>query len=379
VSTDLNPDVLRAEAPRIRLTTSCRDTDTIPKVAGAGDVVDGPDGRVQVMACGVKVVAGCYFGDWMTEIIRDLRGHHEPQEEVVFHAIVERLVADNPAPVMIELGAFWAYYSLWMLQRSPNARAVLVEPDPNNLAVGVRNFELNGRTGDFVQAAVGSEHRPPAPFECESDGVTREVETVSLQALLTRFALPRVDMLLLDVQGAETALLEGALEVFRAGRVRFALVSTHHHAISGDPLTHQRCLDLLVGAGAHVIAEHTVGESFSGDGMIAVSFDDRDRDLRVEVSHARVGESLFGDPLLDLARATDVVTKQTQEIADLRTELAAVHARTEAVDRDLAAMRSTATWRLRAKLLASSVGRRFATVLNRMLRRAGRAGPEPGS
>ena len=26
------------------------------------------------------------------------------------------------------------------------------------------------------------------------------------------------------------------------GRLRFLIVSTHHHSISGDPLTHQKCL-----------------------------------------------------------------------------------------------------------------------------------------
>lgn len=34
---------------------------------------------------GVKVIAGGYYGSWMTEIIRLLQGHHEPQEERVFY------------------------------------------------------------------------------------------------------------------------------------------------------------------------------------------------------------------------------------------------------------------------------------------------------
>ena len=79
------------------------------------------------------------------------------------------------------------------------------------------------------------------------------------------------------------------------GLVRFLIVSTHHRAISGDPLTHQKALRLLVDASAHVIAEHSVSESFSGDGLIAVSFDPRDRDFTVPVSHARSVDSLFGE------------------------------------------------------------------------------------
>ena len=323
----------RPEGPRIALTTACRDADDLPKVPNAGAVVDGPDGPVQVMASGVRVVAGCYYGDWMTEIIRELRGHHEPQEEVVFHQMVERLVADTDRPVMVELGAFWAYYSLWLLERAPEARSVLVEPDPQNLAAGRRNFAVNDRTGEFVQAAVGRAAAPPAPFVCESDGRTHDVETVSLASVVSRFDLPRIDVLLVDVQGAETALIEGGLDLLRSGVVRFALVSTHHHSISGDPLTHQRCVDLLVGAGGHVIAEHTVAESFSGDGLVAVSFDERDRDLRVELSRARVGASLFGDPLLDLAACTQTSAERSAELDDVRVRLAAV-------EHELAVMRA---------------------------------------
>lgn len=290
------------ERRRIELTASCRDSDGIPKVPGAGEVHDG----VQLMHNGVKVVAGGYYGDWMVEVIRRLRGHHEPQEELAVHAVVERLAQTNTTPVVVELGAFWAYYSCWALQRIPLARAFLVEPDPAYLEVGRRNLELNGfeHRATLLQAAVGSHRSVPQPFECESDGQTRLVPVVGLADLMERWFLDRVDLAFVDVQGAERPLLEGAWDLLADRKVRFLVVSTHHHVISGDPLTHQRCLDMLRGLGAHVVVEHTVGESFSGDGLVVVSFDDADRDLTVATSRCRVGDSLFGDPLHDLAAAT---------------------------------------------------------------------------
>ena len=288
------------ELARIALTVACRDTDLIPKVPDAGAVHDG----VQVMHNGVRVLEGGYYGEWMTEVIRQLRGHHEPQEEVAFHAVVERL-ADTVTgkPTMLELGAFWAYYSLWFLHRVPNAKAYLVEPDPAYLEVGRRNFELNGFDGTFHQAAVGRAKCPPVPFECESDGITRPVPVEGLASLLDRFQIGHLDVLFSDVQGAEWPLLDGARDVLAAGRVRFVIVSTHHHSISGDPLTHYRCLDLLRELGAHVIVEHTVAESYSGDGLIVASFDARDHDLSVVTSRCRVDRSWFGDPLRDLDEA----------------------------------------------------------------------------
>jgi hypothetical protein len=45
-----------------------------------------------------------------TEIVKRLWGHHEPQEEKVFHEVLKQI---RPGGVMIELGAYWGYYSLW--------------------------------------------------------------------------------------------------------------------------------------------------------------------------------------------------------------------------------------------------------------------------
>lgn len=67
---------------RINLTTSCRDSDYIPKVSNAGSVITAEGGdRVQVMHNGCIVLADAYYSSFQTEIIQDLRGHHEPQEE----------------------------------------------------------------------------------------------------------------------------------------------------------------------------------------------------------------------------------------------------------------------------------------------------------
>lgn len=294
-----DPGISSDQRRRIELTISCRDADTLPKVPDAGVVRTEHGVRVQVMHEGTRVLADGYYGPWMTELIRRLRGHHEPQEELVVHRILERLRGN--APVVIELGSFWAYYSIWAI-RALAARAVLVEPDPSNLAVGQTNLRLNGVHAETLQAMLGGEHGTCGRLVCESDGVERTLPIVTIPGLMDDEGLARVDVLLMDVQGAETDALEHAVGILRE-RVRFLVVSTHHHSISGDPMTHQRCLGLLLDTGAHVIAEHTVGESFSGDGLIAVSMDASDRDLVVPVSRGRYRESLFGELEPELARA----------------------------------------------------------------------------
>lgn len=335
-----------AVVARVRQTVSCRATDRLPKVEGAGDVLEHDGRSVQRMHNGILIEEGCYFGDWMTEIIRVLDGHHEPQEEVVFHDILERLATTEPAPTMIELGSFWAYYSMWFQKRTGSTRVVCMEPDPGYLDIGRRNLALNEMTATFVHGAVGAEPGATTSFPAESSGQDVVVRQYDLASLMAETGLTRVDLLLVDIQGFETVLLRRAIDLLRAGAVRFAIVSTHHHTISGEALTHQNALDLLVGCGAHVIAEHSVSESFSGDGLIAVSFDDRDRDLTVDVGHARAKDSLFGELEHDLqltmdelaaARATaDLAATASRELAEARAELDAVH-------------RST-SWRLTAPL-----------------------------
>ena len=289
---------------RIDLTTAVRATDTIKKVKNAGALIDHDGTPVQVMHNGVLVREGCYYGDWMTAIISELRGHHEPQEEVVFDQIVKRLVKDTPAPAMIELGSFWAYYSLWLQHDATRARCLLVEPDAYNLKVGVDNFALNEMEPiAAVHAAIGSEHGSSIRMSNDSDGAVRKAAVVSIDGLIADHGLEQVDLLLCDVQGAELAAIEGARDAIANGRLRFAVISTHHHLISGDPLTHQKCLEQLERLGAQIISEHTVLESCSGDGLIAVSFDERDRGFTVDVPHVRARDTLFGEPEYELAAA----------------------------------------------------------------------------
>jgi FkbM family methyltransferase len=286
---------------RIEMTCSCHDCDPIPRVADAGTVATFRNRSVQVMHNGVRVLAGAYQGDWRVEVIRRLRGCHEPQEEVVFWETMKRLPA---SPTMIELGAFWAYYSCWFLKDRPAGRVFCVEPDPGNLSIGQTNLQLNDQQATFIQATVAATPLGPKPFFCESDGAIRKVPAVSVDGLVHDYGIPHIDVLLSNIQGAETAMLEGCRETIRAGKLRFLFVSTHHHSISHDPLTHQKCLAFIREQGGHILAEYTVTESFSGDGLIAASFAMEDRGLaQIPLSRNRASTNMWREPEYDLAEA----------------------------------------------------------------------------
>lgn len=284
---------------RADMTITCRDTDYIPKVPNAGKVIRKSGMDVQIMHNGVAVKRGGYYGDWMERIIKDLRGHHEPQEEKIFHELLKQLQAGS---TMIELGAFWSYYSLWFHNQIPNAVNICCEPDPNNRQVGMTNAKLNSAELTFIEGAAGEGVGNFIDFPLESQpGELRRIPILAVDTIFKEQKLKKLDILHMDVQGAELAAIRGAANTIKQGKLRFLLVSTHHYSISGDPQTHFKCLELIRSLGGHIIADHTVLESFSGDGLIAASFSKQDRDIEIDISINSTSNSLYEPYENDLA------------------------------------------------------------------------------
>jgi FkbM family methyltransferase len=293
------PAVLVDNQKRADMTASCRDCDAIPKVRNAGRVVLEDGERVQIMHNGIRVAAHAYYGEWMTDIIFRLRGHHEPQEEIVFYEVMKHI---GPNATMLELGGFWSYYSLWFLAGSDRRRSIVLEPDPSHLKIGKRNAELNGRTIEFVQASVGEYSVPARPFRTESSGEIL-LRQVNVPDLLEEKGVSYLDILHSDVQGAETGIIASGEHLLRSHKIGFYIVSTHSHHISGDVLTHQKCLAMMQEFGGRILIEHDVQESFSGDGLIVAYFGQGSIEWnQPRISFNRYSTSLFRNPIYDYAQ-----------------------------------------------------------------------------
>lgn len=279
---------------RTLMTIGCPDATVIPKVPDAGRILETAQGPVQVMHNGLRVVAGGYHGDWMAHIIRSLRGHHEPQEELLFDALL-RVCRHNS--VIVELGSFWAYYSLWYLKEIPGSRAICVEPDKNNLSVGIKNAELNNFSNEiqFHSAWVGREYLRECTSYIESTQEKLTLPCYDMEELLKLLSEEEiVEILHMDVQGAEFPFLQSMSSAVAQDKVRFAVISTHHSSISGSTKTHSDCIEAITSLGGKVLVEHDVQESFSGDGLIVASFFHQDRHLELPtISRNSARRSLF--------------------------------------------------------------------------------------
>lgn len=233
-------------ARRIADVAICPDNSRIPRVPDAGDCIDGR----QIMHNGLRIVPGSYYGGAVQEMLRLTKGVHEPQEEAAFQEVIRHIPKGG---VMIELGAYWGFYSLWFTKEVPGGRCILVEPEQANLDFGRANFALNRMEATFVQAAVG---KAESLFD-------NKVSVITVDALCRERDLHHVDILHVDIQGHELEMLSGCESLLSQKRISYLFISTHV-----DHRLHQSCKERLQKYGYEIVCSINLDETYSIDGLI---------------------------------------------------------------------------------------------------------------
>jgi hypothetical protein len=236
-------DVLQERA---RLVLQSPDWHRIPRVPSAGRI----RGMRQVMHNGLRVRIGCYYGWGCVPFFWRTAGIHEPQEEIAFAAVLPLL---PPGAVMLELGSYWGFYSMWFAQQVPSARNFLVEPNERGLEIGRQHFADNGLNGHFIRAFVGA---TPA----SGDG---GVPTITVDAFRREHDIARLHVLHADIQGHELEMLRGARETLAEGAVDYLFLSTHGEALHAACRDHLRQCPHL-----RVILDVSPAQSYSDDGLL---------------------------------------------------------------------------------------------------------------
>jgi hypothetical protein len=115
-----------------------------------------------------------------------------------------------------------------------------------------------------------------------------------MDAVIGRVDGKPIEVLHMDVQGAELAFIRSMRSAVEQRQVRFVVVSTHHESISGSATTHEDCVQALQALGAKVFVEHDVFESYSGDGLIVAGFLPADRSIVLpQISRNQRRRALF--------------------------------------------------------------------------------------
>ncbi len=154
----------------------------------------------------------------------------------------------QPGDVALDVGGCWGDTALWLAHHVGADGAVhTFEPTPRNRGLLQRNLDLNPALAERVTVwedplgpvagetlwvrdvvAAGAQMQAELPALDGADGIeTVELRTETIDALVARGTLPRVDFLKVDVEGADVGVLEGAAQTLVEHRPRLALACYH--------------------------------------------------------------------------------------------------------------------------------------------------------
>jgi FkbM family methyltransferase len=164
-------------------------------------------------------------------------GQYEPQETLLLRALL------RPGMTFLDVGASWGYHTLLAAGLvTPSGRVVSLEPDPRSFAALCWNLAANAlahATPLHLAAADEAGTLPLAGYQ-ESGGnaglsrlavagaaATHWVPASPLDAVLDGLGVGRVDLVKMDIEGAEGAALRGLAARLQAAQVDRVLLELH--------------------------------------------------------------------------------------------------------------------------------------------------------
>jgi FkbM family methyltransferase len=143
---------------------------------------------------------------------------------------------DRPPRFIVDGGAYVGYSSAFFAERYPDARVVAVEPEPENYELLLRNCRPYPnvqplRAGLWSSDSALAIHNPGEKswgfrVSQAAGPAAGTVAGITIPRLLERYGASEIDILKLDIEGAEEALFSGDCSSWLL-RVRAIVVETH--------------------------------------------------------------------------------------------------------------------------------------------------------
>lgn len=179
-------------------------------------------------------------GDKGVSIELAVHGMHEPRVTRLFSSCL------RPGMVAVDVGANIGYYALLEARLvGKHGRVIAIEPVPENARVFLQNVVANGYSNiTFRQTAISDRVgrlplrlSPKSNWHSLSDvpWPTRElfVDVCTLDRLLHRETLPSVDLVRMDLEGHELAVINGMRETIEKYHPRL-LIELHPHIVGSE-------------------------------------------------------------------------------------------------------------------------------------------------
>jgi FkbM family methyltransferase len=127
-------------------------------------------------------------------------------------------IAPGSIEYIVDLGSNIGVTAMFWSQRYPNARMVLVEPDPDNFRLLQRNTAAFHERCVLINAAVSDRRGETTFFRSDreyghsilkgDDSVSEiVVKTLTVSDVLSEAGFPRVDLLKMDIEGGEQIVM----------------------------------------------------------------------------------------------------------------------------------------------------------------------------
>ncbi|WP_324950781.1 FkbM family methyltransferase [Oligoflexus sp.] len=154
------------------------------------------------------------------------------------------LVGRSDVRVIIDAGAYVGFSSIYFAELYPHAFIYALEPEESNFQALQRNTRHYPNI-KAIQAAVWKEDgflevkdvasgQWSFVVQEHSEGRGQQVPAISIQSLMEQYRLPRIDILKIDIEGAEDAVFEGPGCHTWLPKVRVLALELHDHLYPGS-------------------------------------------------------------------------------------------------------------------------------------------------
>ena len=142
-----------------------------------------------------------------------------------------------PPKWMIDAGAYIGDTSAYFLSRFPDLKVIALEPNPPSFEMAKLNLEPYCERAILLQKGLYSTDGV-ASFSGESTGASInstgfQIDCTTISSLMARFSIPRIDILKMDIEGAEEAIFNSSPEKWLS---QINLLILEIHGIHIEPL-----------------------------------------------------------------------------------------------------------------------------------------------
>jgi FkbM family methyltransferase len=200
--------------------------------------------KIALRSHGSTALVDLHTADGLTITIRQNYSDAMTIAEIFLDDCYVRNLPLPPNPVVIDVGGFIGDFSLYAVKRLNARRVIVCEPSPRNWALLLRNIANNGYEdriepinkavtdgGDvMMNIDAPDEWQSMVSAYYQSGQQLTAVPGISLSKLLRDHAVESVDLLKIDCEGGEFAILEGTpSDVFS----RIRNIVFEYHQIDG--------------------------------------------------------------------------------------------------------------------------------------------------